>query len=127
MDNDFAVAKYNKSLPQDVWWYAVFILLRGGREGRKGGEGLSQMRTGESVWEGRGHFMPKQLPSSSTALPIPGVEEGEREVSVEINIRAVELSVFKTSAFRRPPEVSWHLGSQHQPNMLRSSAGERRC
>lgn len=38
--------------------------------------------------------MPKQLPSPSTALPIPGVEEGEREVSVEINIRAVELSVF---------------------------------
>lgn len=96
MDNDFAVAKCNKSLPQDVWWCAVFILLQGGREARegRGGEGLSQMRTGESVWEGRGHFMPKQLPSPSTALPIPGVEEGEREVSVEINIRAVELSVF---------------------------------
>ena len=66
----------------------------GGEGGRRGGEGLSQMRTGESVWEGRGHFMPKQLPSSSRALPIPGVEEGEREVSVEINIRAVKLSVF---------------------------------
>lgn len=63
-------------------------------EGGEGREGLSQMRTGESVWEGRGHFMPKQLPSPSTALPIPGVEEGEREVSVEINIRALELSVF---------------------------------
>lgn len=31
----------------------------------------SQMTTKGSVWEGRGHFMPKQLPSSS------GGEEGE--------------------------------------------------
>lgn len=52
------------------------------------------MRTGESVWEERGHFMPKQLPSSSRALPILGVEEREREVSEEINICAVKLSVF---------------------------------
>lgn len=52
------------------------------------------MRTVESVWEGRGHFMPKQLPSSSRALPILSVEEGEREVSEKINIRPLKRSVF---------------------------------
>lgn len=82
-------------------WCAVFILL-----GESGGwQRGSEMRTGESVWEERGHFMPKQLPSSSRALPILGVGERDREVSEEINIRAVKLSVFQTSAYSRPPEV----------------------
>lgn len=79
--------KYNKSLLKDLWC-AVFILPGGG------GGGGSKMRTVESVWEGRGHFMPKQLPSSSRALPILSVGEGEREVSEEINIRALKRSVF---------------------------------
>lgn len=63
------------------------------------------VRTGESVWEGRGHFMPKQLPSSSTALPISSADEGEREVSGKTNMPVLKLSIFQTSAFRRPPVV----------------------
>ena len=56
--------------------------------------GGSKMRAGESVWEERGHCMPKQLPSSSRTLPILRVGEGERGVSGETDIRAAELSVF---------------------------------
>lgn len=50
--------------------------------------------------------MPKQLPSSSRALPILSVEEREREVSVEINIPAVKLC-FLNVCFQK---TSWSLG-----------------
>jgi len=60
--NDIPVVKYSESFPRDV---CVVLLLFYLGEWRG-----SEMRSGGSVWEERGHCMPKQLPSSSRDLPI---------------------------------------------------------